>query len=298
MRTVPGVQGVSVSLLSAEASVTYSLQHQGGKGDSVHTLQEAAEVLAKRIQPLGFTCEQMREGADITQINFRFLSTAATGDSSPTGDSGIRSLHTALESIEGVSSVNCSLATGLVSVEFNSDLVGARHLQQTIISLGFPGDLAEQQNAGAAHLLKSKLELRKYSRQLLGSAIFTLPVFLLSMVVPHIASQSTLAWLHSQPTPGLTIMAALLWVLTTPVQFIFGARFYKGGYRSVVHARVANMDVLVALGTTAAYAYSAISILASMSSGDPSQANHDSHFFETSVRCHLHNVMRWRVFVA
>ena len=59
----------------------------------------------------------------------------------------------------------------------------------------------------------------------------------------------------------LSIWTELL--LATPVQFILGARFYVGSFRALraLRARAANMDVLVALGTSAAYVYSLVLIL-------------------------------------
>jgi len=65
--------------------------------------------------------------------------------------------------------------------------------------------------------------------------------------------------------------------LATPVQFILGKKFYVGAYKSLRN-RVANMDVLVVLGTTAAYGYSVISIILSAVSGVST-----SQFFEVSV---------------
>lgn len=56
---------------------------------------------------------------------------------------------------------------------------------------------------------------------------------------------------------GLPCRVLMLWVLVTPVQFGFGARFYRRAYRSLRHGG-ANMDVLVAMGTSAAYFYSVI----------------------------------------
>ena len=56
----------------------------------------------------------------------------------------------------------------------------------------------------------------------------------------------------------LSIWTELL--LATPVQFILGARFYVGSFRAL-RARAANMDVLMALGTSAAYVYSLVLIL-------------------------------------
>ena len=54
---------------------------------------------------------------------------------------------------------------------------------------------------------------------------------------------------------GFPCVTLLKWILVTPVQFVIGARFYKGSYKSLRRGS-ANMDVLVAMGTSASYLYS------------------------------------------
>jgi cation transport ATPase len=54
---------------------------------------------------------------------------------------------------------------------------------------------------------------------------------------------------------GFPCVTLLKWALVTPVQFIIGARFYRGSYKAIRRGS-ANMDLLVALGTTASYVYS------------------------------------------
>lgn len=63
--------------------------------------------------------------------------------------------------------------------------------------------------------------------------------------------------------PGLSIANFLLWTLTTPVQFVLGKKFYVNAYKALRHG-AANMDVLVALGTSCAYFYSVGMIIGSM----------------------------------
>ncbi|KAF2313286.1 hypothetical protein GH714_010145 [Hevea brasiliensis] len=76
--------------------------------------------------------------------------------------------------------------------------------------------------------------------------------------------------------PGVQ-RAILRWVLSTPVQFIIGRRFYTGAYKALRH-HSANMDVLIALGTNAAYFYSVYSVLRAAASPDFTGTD----FFETS----------------
>ncbi|XP_020586795.1 probable copper-transporting ATPase HMA5 [Phalaenopsis equestris] len=75
----------------------------------------------------------------------------------------------------------------------------------------------------------------------------------------------------------LSIGELLKWILSTPVQFIIGRRFYVGSYNALRHGSP-NMDVLIALGTNVAYFYSVYSVLRAATSRD-----FDSNdFFETS----------------
>lgn len=69
----------------------------------------------------------------------------------------------------------------------------------------------------------------------------------------------------------------LRWMLSTPVQFIIGRRFYTGSFKAIRRGS-ANMDVLIALGTNAAYFYSVYSVLRAATS--PTFMGTD--FFETS----------------
>lgn len=72
----------------------------------------------------------------------------------------------------------------------------------------------------------------------------------------------------------------LAMALATPVQFWLGARFYRAGYRALL-AGTGNMDLLVAVGTTAAYIYSAVLVARGLASG---HAGHGEHlYFEASA---------------
>ncbi|KAF9610145.1 hypothetical protein IFM89_020277 [Coptis chinensis] len=74
----------------------------------------------------------------------------------------------------------------------------------------------------------------------------------------------------------MSIGELLRWILSTPVQFISGQRFYNGSYKVLRHGS-ANMDVLIALGTNVAYFYSFYSVLRASTSHDFKSMD----FFET-----------------
>jgi len=80
---------------------------------------------------------------------------------------------------------------------------------------------------------------------------------------------------------GMSVSALLLWLLATPVQFYFGRRFYVGAYKTLRRGH-ANMDVLVAIGTSSAYLYSCVSVIASVEQGKAG-GDHGAHYFETAA---------------
>ncbi|CAI7856103.1 unnamed protein product [Closterium sp. NIES-54] len=117
-------------------------------------------------------------------------------------------------------------------------------------------------------------ELYSLTRQFSLSLLFAVPLFLLNL-----ASHSRLlSPLLSLPFLHVTLIQWLKLLLATPVQFHLGRRFYIAGFRSLRHGS-ANMDVLVALGTSAAYGYSLLTLAVQIGSGR--YLGHD--FFETSV---------------
>jgi len=88
--------------------------------------------------------------------------------------------------------------------------------------------------------LAPEKELRRLKVEVLVAALLTLPILLITYV-PVIPGRSS---------------DYALFALATPIQFVIGWRFYVGSYDSIRN-RMGNMDVLVALGTSAAWAYSA-----------------------------------------
>ena len=68
------------------------------------------------------------------------------------------------------------------------------------------------------------------------------------------------------PMLGVMLPAWVALLLATPVQFVFGARFYIGAWKAL-RARSGNMDLLVSLGTSTAYFYSLYVLLAGAPGG-------------------------------
>ena len=155
--------------------------------------------------------------------------------------------RTLKKKVEGIHSASVNFGTETATVEFDPTVTDVQAMAEAVKKAGYQlllpagkgdGKDAEQEARGR--------ELRNQRRYFIVGLIFTLPLFALSMGRDFFLLGS---WSHA------------LWVnwfflfLAAPVQFYTGWGFYTGGWKSI-RAGSANMDVLVALGSSAAFFYS------------------------------------------
>jgi Cu+-exporting ATPase len=153
----------------------------------------------------------------------------------------------ALNKLEGVTSANVNLSTNKAVVEFPSGVLEDSQIIEAIEKAGYKAEVERDVSSDREKELREK-EIKSLKRSFIISAILTLPLF--SAMFFHMAGQMNIL------TNGY-----FQWALATPVQFLIGARFYKGAYKSL-RGGGANMDVLIAMGTSAAYFYSVYNIFA------------------------------------
>ncbi|GAP06836.1 copper-(or silver)-translocating P-type ATPase [Anaerolinea thermolimosa] len=160
-------------------------------------------------------------------------------------DNDARRLEKVLSSIEGVISAQVNLASEHARVRYIPTVVSQADLRKAISSAGF--ETVETGNeVDDAEARARQEEMNHQWRLLTIGLIFTIPLFLFSM-----ARDFGLLgmWAHERWT---------LWAmlgLAAPVQFIVGWQYYVGAYKSLRNGS-ANMDVLVAMGSSAAFLYS------------------------------------------
>lgn len=149
-----------------------------------------------------------------------------------------------LKATEGVLEANVNLATEKATVQFD-DTLSAENLIQRVEAIGYGAILFDE-----AHKQKIEQEkvayLKKMKRDLIISAVLTAPL-MIAMIAMLLGSHA--AWVHFLHLPLVQL------ILVTPVQFGVGMRFYRGAYHAL-KTKAPNMDVLVAMGTTAAFALS------------------------------------------
>lgn len=161
----------------------------------------------------------------------------------------VQAIEKGLRRLDGVRDVQVNLATSRAVVRFRPGLVSREDLVRRVEQIGYGVAEAAEGKDVAGEILEA--EARRLRRRLVWGVIFTVPLVCLSMgrdfgVLGDWASAS---WWN-----------ILFWALATPVQFWVGATFYRNGWKALRNLS-ANMDVLVALGSSTAYLYSAAVVL-------------------------------------
>ncbi|MHA0857480.1 heavy metal translocating P-type ATPase [Paenibacillus sp. CMAA1364] len=173
-----------------------------------------------------------------------------------------------LNRLDGVSQAHVNLALETAHVEYSPGTVSVDDIVHKVDQLGYKAR-PKQEAKDSSELRKHEIQRKKW--MWIISAILSFP--LLWSMVGHF---SFTQWI---PVPGLFMNPWFQLILATPVQFIIGAPFYKGAYKALRNGS-ANMDVLVVLGTSAAYFYSLYLTLQSLGMG--SMEHSIEMYYETS----------------
>ncbi len=239
-----GVKEVNVNFAMERASVTY----------------DPAEIkvpqLEEKVEKLGYGTA--KETADLQLIGMYCAACA-------------NRIEKTISKLPGVTSSNVNYALETARVEFNPAEVTIADIQQRVEKLGYqaipkqePGKEAEHRERAIA---RQKLKLGL-------SILLSLP--LLWGMVSHFAF---LSWIWM---PDVLMNPWVQLAFATPVQFVVGAQFYVGAYKALRNGS-ANMDVLVALGTSAAYFYSLYLTLDWAAGANDGMHHTPSLYFETSA---------------
>ncbi|MEB8089837.1 heavy metal translocating P-type ATPase [Staphylococcus saprophyticus] len=151
-----------------------------------------------------------------------------------------------LNRTDGVDQATVNLTTENATISYNPSTTSVDALIKKIQKIGYD---AQPKKEVAEKSSQKELELRSKLIKLIISAVLAAPL-LLTMLV-H---------LFSIQIPSIFMNPWFQFILATPVQFIIGWQFYVGAYKNLRNGS-ANMDVLVALGTSAAYFYSLYEIV-------------------------------------
>ena len=170
----------------------------------------------------------------------------------------VTTIEKAINELDGIINTSVNLATEKAVVEYIPQVVSLEEIKNKIREVGYEVIDVEEE-AGDSEERARLRELHKLRNYLIFTVLLSIPIVLYT-------------YLPEQYLPFYEVRKIILFALTTPVQFIVGYRFYKGALGALKN-KTANMDVLVALGTTAAYVLSVFNTF--LFSGDA--------FYETSA---------------
>ncbi|MGD6873839.1 heavy metal translocating P-type ATPase [Sutcliffiella horikoshii] len=241
LNKLAGVDTANVNLALENASVTYDPE------------QVSEKEIEKKIQDLGY---------DVVKEKAEFLITGMTCAACSSR------IEKVLGKMEGVNSANINLALESGTVEYNPSKLKPSDIIARIEKAGY-GATEKVEKSESAENFRQK-ELEKQQGKFVFSLILTIP--LLWAMVSHFSITSFIY------LPDMLMNPWVQLALATPVQFFIGWQFYTGAYKALKN-KSANMDVLVALGTTAAYVYSLYLSIESIGSG----AHMVELYFETSA---------------
>lgn len=143
---------------------------------------------------------------------------------------------------EGVHYASVNLTTEKAIVEFDRTKIAAVDIIDAINDLGYKASLSQDERKDMEQDRRQK-ELKRLRIELVASIILSSPL-LAAMILMLVGID--VPFLHN---------AYFQLAVATPVQFIIGSKFYKNAFYAL-RAKSANMDVLIAMGTSAAYFYS------------------------------------------
>ncbi|MFB6366050.1 heavy metal translocating P-type ATPase [Paenibacillus elgii] len=175
-----------------------------------------------------------------------------------------------LNKLPGVGKATVNFALETAHVEYSGQAVSVDEMIRKVEQLGYKAGLKEERKDDGDHRQK---EIAAQRTKLIFSAILSFP--LLWAMVSHFSFTS---WIY---LPDALMNPWVQLALATPVQFIIGLPFYTGAYKALRN-KSSNMDVLVALGTSAAYFYSLYLTLEWAAAGSPAHGM-PSMYYETSA---------------
>ncbi|WP_409272233.1 heavy metal translocating P-type ATPase [Neobacillus sp. SCS-31] len=234
-----------------EASVNLALERAAVKFDPAVT---NVEVLEKKVRDLGYDVVAEKKEFDISGMTCAACSTR---------------IEKGLNRMEGVTKASVNLALEKATVEYNPSVLSDRDIIKKVEGLGY-GAILKDENNGEEAADHRQQEIKRQTNRFIFSLILSLP--LLWSMVGHFSFTSFIY------VPDMFMNPWVQLILATPVQFYIGGPFYVGAYKALKNGS-ANMDVLVALGTSAAYFYSLYQSIASLGNS----AHMPELYFETSA---------------
>lgn len=239
LNKLDGVEEANVNLALENSVIKYNPQ------------KVSEQDFEKKIQDLGYGVAKEKKEFTITGM---------------TCASCANRIEKGLNKIDGISGANVNLALENATIEYNPNQVSVAEIIQRVEKLGYGAHIKENEKN---ELDYREQAIKKQTKKFILSAILSLP--LLWTMVGHFSFTSFIYMPNFLMNPWVQM------ALATPVQFIIGWQFYVSAYKALKNGS-ANMDVLVVLGTSAAYFYSVYQTFITNGTHE-----HPQLYFETSA---------------
>ncbi|HBE78019.1 MAG TPA: heavy metal translocating P-type ATPase [Firmicutes bacterium] len=217
---LPGVKQANVNFGTEKATVEYD------------SAQAGEQTFETAITKLGYGIIKEKSADDKVTLKISGMTCAACA----------ARIEKKLNKLDGVIKATVNLATEKATVEFEGGKIKGSALIAAIVGLGY-GATRDQELSQDREKEQREKEIARLRKELIISAILSAPL-ILAMILSLVGIN--IPFLHDWRFQIL---------LATPVQFVIGYRFYKHAFYAL-RAKSPNMDVLIAMGTTAAYVYS------------------------------------------
>ena len=181
-------------------------------------------------------------------------------------------IEKALNEMNGVAGAVVNFATDKATLDFNTAQVETSDMIEVIEGLGYGAGVVDEANIDTEKEEREK-DIKKLKKLFIVSALLSAPLVIsMLMAVIPVTVPLYLEIVHLLHNPLFQFLVA------TPVQFYVGFRFYKNAYHGL-KARSAGMDILIAIGTSAAYFFSIYNgFMKTTGSGEPAHL-----YFEASA---------------
>lgn len=203
---VDGVKKAVVGLALGEAKIHFD-PNVTNTDRIIETIEEDA----------GFGADLISSGNDLNKVYLKL-----GGITSPDDFTIVRS---SLQSLEGVNHVEMDVEEHIATISYEPDIVGPRSLIQCIQEAGhgpntYQATFYSPPRGGET---ERQHEILMYWNQFVWSCLFSVPIFVFSMVLPMLPPYGN--WLDYKVINMLNVGMLLRWILCTPVQFIIGKRY-------------------------------------------------------------------------
>ncbi|PWI48247.1 copper-translocating P-type ATPase [Candidatus Heimdallarchaeota archaeon B3_Heim] len=236
---VSGVHKVNVNLMTEKANIIFDPENVSIK------------KLIADVESIGYGAENLEVKAGAAnQLDLKIEGMTCA--------SCVSSIEKSLTNVAGVTNITVNLTTEKAHVKFDPSVISETEVIKRIENVGYGATpiISDMRTEDREKLARER-EYKRQKMKLLSAIIFTIPVFLYSL--GYVLGLRIPLLLPDPFILGINTRQFVVMLFTIPVVFIAGWQFHRGAIKVLRH-RQFNMDVLIFIGTNAAFWYSVVSL--------------------------------------